>query len=166
MSIAEELERLEQLRRKGTLSEEEFRLAKHRVISGETDQGTRFAGSEFFEPADRGLAERRWGMFLHLSMLLGFIVPGAGFIAPIVLWQVKKDEFKSIDEHGRNATNWLFSWLVYMAIGLLLAFVLIGFAVIWAVAVLGVIFPIVAALKANEGVIWKYPFSIQFLTSK
>ena len=107
MSIADELEQLEKLRRNGTLSEEEFRLAKQRVISGESDQGTRFTAPEFFEPADRVMAERRLGMFLHLSMLLGLIIPGAGFAVPIIIWQVKKDEYESIDQHGRNATNWL-----------------------------------------------------------
>ncbi|MHC4940836.1 MAG: DUF4870 domain-containing protein [Planctomycetota bacterium] len=165
MSIADELEQLDKLRRNGTLSEEEFRLAKQRVISGESDRGTRFTTPEFFEPADRVMAERRLGMFLHLSMLLGLIIPGAGFAVPILIWQIKKDDYESIDRHGRNATNWLFSWLIYTGIGILLLFVLIGAPLLWALGVCSIVFPIVAALKANEGRFWKYPLSIQFFST-
>ena len=165
MSIAEELERLEQLRRTGVLSEEEFRLAKLRVISGERDEGRRFTRPGFLEPADRGLAERRWGLFLHLSLLAGLVVPGAGLALPIVIWQVKKDEYPILDEHGRNAVNWIISALLYGVAGVLLVFVGIGVVVLGALALCAVVFPIIAAIKANDGRVWSYPLAIRFLAT-
>jgi uncharacterized Tic20 family protein len=165
MSIAEEIERLEQLRRNGTLSDEEFRLAKQRVIAGERDQGTRFTQPGFLEPPDRALAERRWAMFLHLSLLAGLVVPGAGLALPIILWQVKKDEFPILDQHGRNAVNWIISALIYGAAGVLLAFVGIGLVLLGALAFCAVLFPILAAVKANDGRVWAYPLSIRFLST-
>jgi uncharacterized protein len=37
---------------------------------------------------DKDREARQWAMFLHLSLLGGFLFPGAGFIAPIVIWQM------------------------------------------------------------------------------
>src|SRR5207248_4635078 len=45
---------------------------------------------------------RQWALFLHLSILAGFVVPFAGLIVPIVIWQLKKAELPGIDVHGKN----------------------------------------------------------------
>jgi len=45
-------------------------------------------------------------MFLHFSLLAGYVVPIAGLIAPIIIWQLKKNELPGLDEHGKVvATN-------------------------------------------------------------
>ena len=41
--------------------------------------------------------------------------------------------------------------------------VLIGIPIVIAVAVMGIIFPIIAAVKCNNGEIWSYPLAIRFL---
>lgn len=106
---------------------------------------------------------RTWAMFLHLSMLANFIVPIAGIVAPIVIWQIKKDEIPSIDSHGKNAVNWIISAVIYSFIGLVLMLVAIGFFLLLALAVVSVVFPVIAGIKANKGEVWKYPLSISFL---
>ena len=55
--------------------------------------------------------------------------------------------------------------MIYTGIGILLLFVLIGAPLLWALGVCSIVFPIVAALKANEGRFWKYPLSIQFFST-
>ena len=42
-------------------------------------------------------------------------------------------------------------------------FVLIGFLTMLAVCVMGVVFPIIGAMKANSGELWEYPLAIKFL---
>jgi uncharacterized Tic20 family protein len=44
-------------------------------------------------------------MLLRLSMLAGYMVPMAGLIVPIVIWQLKKAELPVLDPHGKNAVN-------------------------------------------------------------
>lgn len=118
---------------------------------------------------DRRLRRRRkkevreWCMILHLSLFAGHTVPLGGIIAPIVIWQVKKEEMPEIDEHGRNALNWIISNILYVILCIPLCFILVGFALLIALAVLNVVFPVIAALKANEGRVWKYPLAIPFL---
>lgn len=114
-------------------------------------------------PDDSSKEFRQWAMFLHLSMLLGFVVPLAGLVAPIVIWQIKKEEMPAIDAHGKVALNWILSALIHGVGCFILSFILIGIPLMIALALLTIIFPIIAGIKANEGTLWKYPLSIPFL---
>lgn len=103
-----------------------------------------------------------WAMILHLSLLAGFIIPLGGLIVPIVIWQLKKDEFPSIDAHGKMAVNFIISMAIYTVIALILTFVLIGIFLLMLLAVVGVVLPIIAGIKANSGEVWDYPGMIKF----
>jgi uncharacterized Tic20 family protein len=106
---------------------------------------------------------RQWAMFLHLSLLAGFVVPFAGFVAPILIWQLKKEEFPELDEHGKVVINWLISGLIYAGISFILMFLIIGIPMLMVLGLLAVVFPIVGGIKANNGELWTYPLSIPFL---
>ena len=105
---------------------------------------------------------RKWGVLLHLSLLAGSLVPLAGYVAPVVIWQLKKSEVHGLDAHGRAAANWMVSQVLYLVLAYLSCLVLIGFPMLWALAVVGVLFPIVAAIRAWEGIVWRYPLSLPF----
>ncbi len=102
-----------------------------------------------------------WAMILHLSMLLGPTTL-IGYVAPIVIWQIKKNTMPEIDAHGRAAANWIISSLIYGAVCVVLFFFLIGFPLAILLAVLGIVFPIIAGIKASDGEVWNYPLSIRF----
>jgi len=108
---------------------------------------------------------RQWGMFLHFSQLTNLIVPGLGFVAPIVIWQIKKDEFPELDSHGKMVTNWLISLVIYILAASVAAFATCGLGVILylPVALVAIAFPIVGGIKANNGILWKYPLTITFI---
>ena len=111
-----------------------------------------------------------WAMFCHLAGLAGFVIPVvlSGIIAPLIVWQVKKDEHPFIDEHGKEALNFQLSIAMYAMIGVALCFitcvgvVLIPF-VVGAVYLVSLIFLIIAAIKANNGEHYRYPLSIRFI---
>jgi uncharacterized protein len=107
--------------------------------------------------------QKQMGMFIHLSQLANLIIPPVGLIAPIVLWQMKKDELPGIDAHGKMVTNWLISSVIYFAVSFVLAFVFIGFFLLLALAIVGIVFPIIGGIKANNGEYWEYPLTIKFL---
>lgn len=113
-------------------------------------------------PTDPQAELRQWAVALHLSMFAGIVVPMAGFVAPIVIWQVKKAELPGLDAHGRAAVNWLLSYLVYATVSVVLILCCVGIPMLIALGLVGLIFPIVAAVKAGDDVVWKYPFSIPF----
>lgn len=103
---------------------------------------------------------RQWAMFLHLSQLAGFILPLLGLIAPIVIWQLKKEQYPMLDEHGKNVVNWIISELIYWAIAFVLMFVVIGIPLLFILGILGIVFPIIGGIKANNGELWHYPMTI------
>ena len=105
---------------------------------------------------------RTWAMFLHFSLLAGYVAPIAGLIAPIIIWQVQKDKLPGIDEHGKVVVNWLISLILYLILSALLLFIFIGIPMLIVLIVATIIFPIIGGIKANDGQLWKYPLSIPF----
>lgn len=159
MTIADEIERLSRLRESGAITEDEFAQAKQRVLNAAlTPEHGRTPPA-----ADVEQQTREWGMFLHLSQLLGFLVPLGGLIAPILIWQLKKTELPGLDAHGKVVLNWVLSALIYFVAAGLLSLIVIGIPLLLVLAVLSVVFPIIGGVKANNGELWRYPLSIQFL---
>jgi len=117
-----------------------------------------------------GKDPRMWAMFCHLAGLAGFVIPViiSGIIAPLVVWQIKKDEHPFIDEHGKEAVNFQISISLYTVIGIIVCLitcigaVLIPFIAV-ALGVIDLIFLLIAAVKANNGEHYRYPISIRFI---
>ena len=108
--------------------------------------------------------EKQMGLFLHLSQLVNIVLPPAGLIAPIVIWQIQKDKMPALDAHGKMVTNWILSSLIYWVISCaLLVVFLIGLIPMLGLAIAGIAFPIIGAIKANNGEFWEYPLTIKFL---
>ena len=137
------------------------------------------------EPDIFGMKPNTYCMLLHLSQLLNFLsagVPFFGAIVSMVLWIIGKDKSPQVDQHGKVVLNWLISLFIYAAIGTTVALIcgiftilialftgipmpigMIFFALIAVLLlILQIVFPIIGAVKANEGTVWKYPLSISF----
>jgi uncharacterized Tic20 family protein len=155
LSISDEVQRLQQLHQSGALSDEEFAQAKAALFNR--------GGSPEHDPQGIARETNQWAMFLHLSLLAGFVVPLGGLVAPIVIWQIKKTELPEIDIHGKIVANWIISAIIYAIICFLLVFMIVGIPLLIALGVLGVVFPIIGAVKAGGGEVWRYPLSIDFL---
>src|SRR5262245_33500136 len=70
-------------------------------------------------------AHRTWDMWCHMSALAGIPFPAFGaVIGPLILWQMKRNEFPSVDQHGKEAFNFQLSVLIYLLVGGALVFVL------------------------------------------
>ncbi|MDR0311889.1 MAG: DUF4870 domain-containing protein [Acidobacteriota bacterium] len=161
MTLTEELLKLQQLRESGALTEEEFRRAKEKLMSEDASG----AGASRRAPRttqDMERETRKWALSIHLSQFAHFVFPLGGIILPIVLWQLKKDELPGVDAHGRAVLNWAISSIIYAVICILLCFLLIGIPMLVLLGLAAVAFPIIGAIKANDGLLWKYPASIQF----
>jgi uncharacterized Tic20 family protein len=65
-----------------------------------------------------------------------------------------------VDAHGKMVLNFILSMLIYSIMALLLAFVAVGFLIFAVLAIVGIIFPIVGGIKANNGELWKYPLML------
>ena len=112
---------------------------------------------------------RMWAMFCHLGGLGGLIFPGVGsIVAPLIIWQIKKDDFPFVDEQGKEAVNFQISMVLYAVIGSAACLVTcIGAPLIpivcFAVGVVDLVFLLIAAVKANNGYHYRYPLTIRFI---
>lgn len=105
-----------------------------------------------------GPEARKWAMLAHLSGFLGCIIPFGSLIGPLLVWQLKKDQSPFIDDQGKEALNFQISVALAGLVCLLLMIVIIGMLLIWVVIIGAVVLMIIAAIKANEGQAYRYPF--------
>ncbi|MDR2437989.1 MAG: DUF4870 domain-containing protein [Planctomycetaceae bacterium] len=126
-----------------------------------------------------------WGSGMDSNILFMFMHLCGLFFFPmmIFLWVVAKDSERA-NVHGKIILNWYLSAATHM-VGLVLvifivvvltsiSFAVTGSSLIFGIAlailapcpfifvILITIFPIIAAVKAANGKIWKYPFSLSF----
>lgn len=122
------------------------------------------------------IQERNWGMFAHLSIFLGFIIPFGSIIAPFIIWQSKKQSFTFAAEHAKEALNFQISLWIYLILGIIIGIVhvltngndgelliVLGILIFLLEMIYNIIITIIAALKASNGQFFRYPLSIRFI---
>ncbi|MFY9242361.1 MAG: DUF4870 domain-containing protein [Polaribacter sp.] len=103
-------------------------------------------------------------IFTHLSQLLDFVSGIGGFVVPLILWLLKKDEVIDMDAHGKAILNFRISMFIYVLICIPLI-LLLGLGIIGLI-VLGIfylIFPIINAIKVSNNEEPNYPFSMKII---
>ncbi|GAA4866712.1 DUF4870 domain-containing protein [Luteimonas vadosa] len=128
-------------------------------------------------PASAGIPAqaRQMAMFAHLSALIGGIITTgwAGsigcFVGPLVIWLLKKDEMPFVDDQGKEALNFNITVAIAFLALLLLSILTLGIGMVIAIPawiVIGVawiVLTIIASMKANEGVAYRYPFTLRLV---
>lgn len=112
-----------------------------------------------------------WNMLCHLSALVACIgIPFGNILGPLIIWQIKKNEFPSVDIHGKAALNFQITVTIAVFCGAAAAFVLhffcIGFLLFPVVGLMilaGLVFAVIAGIKANNGEDYKYPWSLELV---
>jgi hypothetical protein len=105
---------------------------------------------------------RTWDMWCHLSALSGLLIPFGNVLGPLLVWQIKKNEFPSVEAHGKAALNFQLTILIALAAGAVVGFLV--FLVLPPIALCGLIFAIIAGLKASDGIDYKYPYSLKLVS--
>jgi len=107
--------------------------------------------------------QRVVAMLCHLLALAGIVVPFGNIIGPLVVWLIKKDESPAVDQAGRESLNFQITMTIAGFVAGLLTFVVIGVLLLPIVAIVWLIFVIVATVKTNGGEPYRYPFAIRML---
>lgn len=150
MSKYDDLGKLDDLRNKGGITEEEYQREKERILNS--------TNNSLF-----GIDQKTYLVLMHLSQFAGFIIWGLGFALPIIMWLTNKDN-EQVNKHGKNIANFMLSMLIYFGIAGILCILLIGFPILAVLGLLELIFVIIAAVKAGNNEYWKYPLSIPFFS--
>ena len=153
----DQIEKLNDLKQKGLISEEEYQQAKARILGAQMQQAA---------PAQQPHTIMQtnnydYAMVLHLTQFCSWLFPFLGLIVPLIMWQSKKED-PYVDEQGKVVMNWVFSSIIYGIVGLILCFVLIGIPLLVLLFICSVVFTIMGAMDANKGIIKNYPLTIKF----
>jgi uncharacterized protein len=108
--------------------------------------------------------ERTWGMLAHLSALAGLVLPLIGIVlGPLAVWLMRRDESQFVGDQAKEALNFNISVLLAAIACILLMLVFVGFLLGTALFVYWLVMTLVAAIKASEGHIYRYPFSLRLV---
>lgn len=108
--------------------------------------------------------ERQWAMFSHLAAFFGFIIPFGSILGPLVIWLIKKDTMPFVSDQGKEALNFNITVAIAVLVSWVLVFILIGFLLLPAVVIFWIVFVIIATVKANEGVAYRYPLTLRLVS--
>ncbi|MGD2279021.1 MAG: DUF4870 domain-containing protein [Candidatus Omnitrophota bacterium] len=111
----------------------------------------------------QGDNEKLLAMFCHLGVFCGFIIPLGNFLAPLVIWLIKKDEFPLVDDQGKESLNFQISIFLYSVVAGLLVFFFIGIPLLVVIALFSIIQVIKASISANKGEKYRYPLCIRLI---
>ena len=125
-----------------------------------------------------------WPEMCHLGMLLGMLVPLGNLLGPLGIWLWKRKSDPEIDYHGRESLNFQLSLTLYTFVLLIVFIPVFGFSLIdpslekmrlgmgalallvvpiLVISVGSLILVIIAAIKANSGIRYRYPLTLRFI---
>ena len=88
-----------------------------------------------------------------------------GFVGALIIWLINKDDsskFFVIDQ-SKEALNFQITMLIAAIVSAILMIVLIGFLLLPLVGLVSLVFSIIAAIKANNGEAYRYPFALRLI---
>lgn len=117
--------------------------------------------------------ERTWAMFAHLSALLAGLIastvgmPFLSFLAPLVIYLMKKDESAFIADQAREALNFNICVSIIMfalaLFSLLIITMIITIPLMIILGLVALVLTVIAAIKANDGIAYRYPFNFRLV---
>ncbi|MEM1056226.1 MAG: DUF4870 domain-containing protein [Bacteroidota bacterium] len=110
---------------------------------------------ELYDPSSD---ERTLALLGHLLPLIGF-----GFLAPLVIYLVKRNDSGFVADQAKEALNFQITLFLAFLACIPLMIVLIGFVLLPVIGLSAVVLGIIAAIKANDGEWYQYPFTLRLI---
>jgi uncharacterized Tic20 family protein len=98
-----------------------------------------------------------------MAVLMYILAIFTGFIGPLIIWLLKKNESQFIDDQGKELLNWEITVFIAFIVSAILMVVLIGIFLMPVVAICNLVFIIIGAIKVNQGIRYRFPFAIRLL---
>lgn len=107
--------------------------------------------------------ERTMAMICHLLVFSGYLIPFGNLIGPLVLWLIKKDTMPFVDDQGKEVLNFQITVAIALLACFLTFWLFIPILIFFIILITSVVFTIIGAIKANEGVAYRFPFSLRLI---
>ncbi|BDZ60671.1 hypothetical protein GCM10025873_04620 [Demequina sediminis] len=97
--------------------------------------------------------ERLWATLAHAGVIL------FGFIPPLIIWLVFRERSAFVNDQAKEALNWSILMAIASFVGAITTIAIIGFVILPLVGIAVLVFGILAAIAANKGEQYRYPFN-------
>jgi uncharacterized Tic20 family protein len=105
--------------------------------------------------------DRTLAMIAHLGGII------TSFIAPLIIWLMKKDQPGFVEDQAKEALNFQITVAIAYVVWVILSAIPILGCLVWPAGVLiflaSLVFAIMAGVKANEGVRYRYPVTLRLI---
>jgi uncharacterized Tic20 family protein len=105
---------------------------------------------------------KMWAMLVHISAIVAYFI-AIPILGPLIIWLMKKNEMPFVDDQGKEALNFHITLFIVLLLTAATFCIGIGLILMPIVVVGSVILIVIAAMKANEGVAYRYPFTIRLI---
>ena len=129
-----------------------------------------YTSRKSYETAQRGMSEslspeveRHRCMMAHLTALSGLVLPFGNLLGPTIVYGIYGGRSERVAAHAKESINFQATMLVLMLLSIPLLFVIVGIFLLMVVGLLSWILAIIAGIKANEGIEFRYPCTYRFL---
>lgn len=119
--------------------------------------------------------EKTWALFAHLSVLIGGLITYGwaasfgSFLGPLIIWLAKRDTMPFVADQAKEALNFGITLTILCVALLMLTILSLGIGAILTIplflliGVAALVLVIIAAVKANEGVAYRYPLTLRLV---
>ncbi len=107
--------------------------------------------------------DQQMAMFAHFGQLLGLVSGIGGFLVPLIILLTKGKESPFVRRAAAESLNFWITGILASIVAFILIFVLVGIFLFFLVAIVWLVMPIYAGIKANDGVDYRYPFNIRIV---
>ena|SRR6476620_4623111 len=95
-----------------------------------------------------------------MALLSHVLTLAVGFLASLIIYLIKKNESSFVTAHARESLN--FQITIFIII-VALVITVVGILLLWIVGILALVLVIMATIKASEGKLYRYPFSLRLI---
>lgn len=99
-----------------------------------------------------------------MAMLIHLLAIFTWFLVPLILWLVKKDSSRFVDQQGKEVVNFELTLMIGVVVGAATMCIVIGFFILAAVGVVNIVFGILSTMEVNQGKPYRYPVCIRFIS--
>jgi len=99
----------------------------------------------------------------NLAMLAHLVGIFSGFVGPLILWLVKREQDGFVAEQSLEALNFQITMAIAILAAVILKIVLIGFLLVPLLFAANFVFCILGALSASKGKPYHYPFALRLV---
>ena len=84
-------------------------------------------------------------------------------VAPLVLWLIKKESMPFVEQQGKEVLNFQITVSIAIFACILTFWLILPLLLAFGIAIAAIIFMIIGAIKANDGIAFRYPLTLRLI---